>query len=152
MQVNISKLAKLTGFHRETVTKRVAGLEPARVHPSQGKFYRSDEALQAIYLQSDADIDKAQLDLQQERARLARSQREMQDLKIAKEKKELVPADQIATAWGRIATSIRNQFLALPNRLAQMLETTSDTKERRTMIDREVRTILEALADKGQEQ
>jgi phage terminase Nu1 subunit (DNA packaging protein) len=82
-----------------------------------------------------------------EKARLAKEKADGQALKNAKERAELIPVEQVAQAWGRIITGIRNQFLALPNRLAQMLETTGTTEQRRALIDREVKTILEALAD-----
>ena len=51
----------------------------------------------------------------------------------------------------RIVVAIRTQFLALPSRLSQMLETVTTPRERYNLIDAEVKTILNALADKKDE-
>lgn len=43
--------------------------------------------------------------------------------------------------------SIKTQFLALPDRLVQMLETVTTPRDRREMMVQEVETILTAIAD-----
>lgn len=151
MDVSLNKLAELTGIDRRTVKKRLDGLAPRKV--GRAYNYDSAQALSAIYAHafnaggSTQGTEKQDIDYNVERARLAKEKADGQALQNAKERGELIPVDQISQAWGRIATGIRNQFLALPNRLAQMLETTGTASERRAMIDAEVRTILEALAD-----
>ena len=107
--------------------------------------YDSAQALPAIYAnvvkpgpQPPVDPDTLDLDYNVEKARLAFERADGQAIKNAQERKELVPVAEITDAWGRIITGIRNQFLALPNRLAQMLETTATTEQRRALIDREV--------------
>ena len=83
------------------------------------------------------------LSLNEERARLAAAQANLQELKIAELKRELVPASKIAETWGRIVTAAKMQFLALPDRLAQMLETASTAHARRIIIEAEIKNILE---------
>jgi phage terminase Nu1 subunit (DNA packaging protein) len=149
MDISINKLSELTGIDRRTVKKRLEGLIPCKV----GRAYNFDstQALAAIYANvtfaQKKDPDTAKLDYDVEKARLAKEKADAQELKNAETRRELVPVAEVAQAWGRIVTGIRNQFLALPNRLAQMLETTGTTEQRRALIDREVKTILEALAD-----
>lgn len=89
------------------------------------------------------------LSLNEERARLAKAQANLQEIKIAELKRELIPASKIAESWGRIVTAAKLQFLALPDRLSQMLETTSTTNGRRTIIDAEIKNILDGLSDRN---
>ena len=154
MDISINKLAELTGIDRRTVKKRLEGLTPNKV--GRAYNYESTQALPAIYASAVikpgpqvTDPDAFNLDYQAEKARLAKEKADGQAIKNAESRRELVPVAEITNAWGRIITGIRNQFLALPNRLAQMLETTATTEQRRALIDREVKTILEALADEG---
>ena len=140
------------GIDRRTVKKRLEELTPKKV--GRAYNYNSTEALPAIYANAQPDPrmkdpDTARLDYDVEKARLAKEKADAQELKNAATRRELVPVSEVADAWGRIVTGIRNQFLALPNRVAQMLETTGTTEQRRALIDREVKTILEALADEG---
>ena len=57
------------------------------------------------------------------------------ELKNALLRGELIPLEVIKEESDRNAISIRNRFLAMPDRLAQMLETTSTFAERREVID-----------------
>ena len=70
-----------------------------------------------------------------------------QALKNAMQRRELIPASEVAETWGRIVTAAKMQFLALPDRLSQMLETASTANARRIIIEAEIKNILEALAD-----
>ena len=91
--------------------------------------------------------NEGELSLSEERARLARAQAKVQELKIAEMQGELIPAAEIATTWERIITAAKMQFLALPDRLSQMLETAATADKRRIIIDAEIKSILDGLAD-----
>lgn len=54
------------------------------------------------------------LDLQQERARLARVQSERQELQLARERGELLPADDVERVWSLYIATARARMLTLP--------------------------------------
>lgn len=100
--------------------------------------------------QSDDQETVERLDLSQERALLAQEQRIGQALKNAEAKKILIPASKVSETWTRIIVAAKTQFLALPDRLAQMLETASTFDDRRALIDAEIKNILSSLAEGGE--
>ncbi len=150
MKASYADLSRMTGISYKTLKKALdaAGIEPIEAG-GQGKAHLFDcaGALEAIYNPTD---DRAALDLNTERARLAKEQADEKAMKNAILRGELMPIDEIRDQWARIAIGIRINFLALPSRLAQMLETVSTPTERRAMIDNEIKTILTALADHGE--
>ena len=164
MDISINKLAELTGIDRRTIKKRLEGLLPKK----RGRAYQYDstQALPAIYSNAaraaqgprTKDPNTAKLNYEAEKARLAKEKADAQELKNAETRRELVPVAEVAQAWGRIVTGIRNQFLALPNRLAQILETTGTTEQRRALkaernrlkaMLREVEATLQTLGAPG---
>jgi len=96
---------------------------------------------------ADDSEENDKLDFSSQKARLAKEQADGQVLKNAMQRRELIPASEVAETWGRIITAAKMQFLALPDRLAQMLETASTANARRIIIEVEIKNILEALAD-----
>ena len=130
------------------------GLEPVGTTRTKANTWESKDALPLIYSwkpKKHREKDKAAaIDYNTERAKLAKEQRIGQEIKNAKEMGDLIPKDQITDAWGRIVSAAKRQFLALPDRLAQMLETTGTVDERRALIESEIKVILEGLA-KGAE-
>lgn len=152
MQVSYNKLTELTGFSYRALRKRLVGLSPVGVGRTKANLWDSKEALPAIYGRNGSKEKKHSLkddilSFNSEKTRLAKEQADGQALKNAEHRRELIPASEITETWGRIVTAAKLQFLALPDRLSQMLETASTAKERRTIIETEVKSILEGLAD-----
>jgi phage terminase Nu1 subunit (DNA packaging protein) len=146
MKVTYNQLSELTGMTYRTIKKRIDGLDPVGVTRNNANQWESREALQMIYGVAGADKDN-KLDAQQEKAKLDKERRITQRLKNRQLEGELIHVDQIRDQWQRIVVAIRTQFMALPNRLSQMLETVSTPRERRQMIEDEVKIILNGLAD-----
>lgn len=86
-------------------------------------------------------------DLLKHKKRLLIAQAEKAQIEVKEKKQILIHIDDVTKQSARNMLTIRNRFLAMPPRLAQMLETTSTYAERLTMIDKEVKTALESLAD-----
>ena len=150
MRANYSDLSRMTGISYKTLKRALsaAGVEPVEAGgPGKAHLFDCSEALDAIYRPTD---ERTSLDLNAERARLAKEQADEKSLKNAVFRKELMPVDEIRDQWQRIAVAIRTQFLALPSRLSQMLETVTTPRERHQMIESEVKTILNMLADMGE--
>lgn len=133
----------LTGYGHRRIRKLLKDVPPMESKDRRSIYYDSITALEAIYGSENSDI----LDLTKERARLAKEQADAQELKNAKERGEVLPLDKIKETWARIVVACRTRFLALPDRLAQMLETCESIEDRRALIDAEVKTILIALSE-----
>ena len=152
MKISYNQLSDLTGFSYRVLKKRLDGLQPVGVGRTKANLWESKEALPLIYVRnggsaSDEPDEKEKLDFDVEKARLAKEQADGQALKNAKDRGELIPASEITDTWGRIVTAAKLQFLALPDRLSQMLETASTASDRRALIEAEVKSILEGLAN-----
>lgn len=152
-KVSYNELTRLTGFSYRTIRKRIDGLIPVGASRTHADLWDSKEALELIYswknkskTPSNGD-EQGSANLTEERAKLERARRIGQELKNAEAMKDLIPADEVSSAWGRIASSLKRRFLALPDRLAQMLETAADADDRRAIIDMEIKAILEGLAE-----
>lgn len=50
IQMTICELAEVTGIHRQTVSKRLAGVTPQSGSSSKRKFYDLKTALSAIFM------------------------------------------------------------------------------------------------------
>ena len=151
-KVSYNQLTDLTGFSFRTLKKRMDGLQPVGTNRTKANLWDSAEALPLIYAWRSKAAEEyngktaEKLELTNERAMLAREQRIGQEIKNARERQELIPSSAIAEAWGRIVSAVKRQLLALPGRLAQMLETSGSTDERRAIIEKEIKAILEGLA------
>lgn len=89
-----------------------------------------------------------QADLSLERALLARSQREGQELKNAAAKGEYVSADAVARRWGDMCSSFRSRLLALSSQIPVLIPHL--TRAELEILDREIRSALTELADGGE--
>jgi phage terminase Nu1 subunit (DNA packaging protein) len=58
--------------------------------------------------------NNAKLSVVDESALLKRSQRLLNERKMAESEGRLIPYEQVAPAWGRVATSVRQHVLAIP--------------------------------------
>lgn len=150
-QVSYNELTELTGKSYRTLKKKLYGLTPVGKGKSGAKLWDSIQALERIYASTngtgghEGGQDEV-FDLSQERAMLAREQREKVMIENAEKKKQLIPADKVKEVWARIVVAVKTQLLALPDRLAQLLEASETVEDRRALIDSEVKTILDNLS------
>ncbi len=141
-KVSLSELAALTGKTWRTIRSRLqaAGVEPIG-HEGRSDLFDSVRALDAIF-----EIDRAkvgELNLQAERAALARAQREKLECDAAVRAGELLPLAQVQRDVGEMITACRSRLLAVPNHVAQIL--TVEDGGRITPLVRE--KIHEALSE-----
>lgn len=128
------------------------GIDPVGVTRTKANLWDSKEVLPLIYsytrdVGNQNTTSGLDLNMQDERARLAKAQADGQELKNAQLRGELIPSAQIVDRWGRIVTAAKQQFLALPDRLAYMIETATTFEDRRAIIDAEIKQILSSLAN-----
>jgi hypothetical protein len=144
MKVNIRTLCDLTNMGHRRISRLLKDIKPLEDSDRRSIYYESNEVLPLIYLNKSGNDED--IDLSHEKAMLARSQRLRYDLQNEITLKNLLPIDHIREVWGRIVTAAKTQFLALPDRLSQMLETCDDFATRRALIDAEVKLILNSLS------
>lgn len=89
------------------------------------------------------------LDLAQERAALARAQRESADLRNAEKRGELLPRDGFRSGVIAIATTISGAFQGLPSRVAPELAAETSAARCEAILEKHVHQILHDLADLG---
>ena len=140
----ISGLSVELGITRRTVAKRIKDVTPAGEN-GRGKFYRMADVIPVIY-QVNNGQDGA-FDSRQEKAKLDRARRIHEEIKIEQLRGELISRKQVEEESNRNCILIRNRIMGLSNRLATMLETAGSYGERFALIDTEIRSALEALAD-----
>lgn len=68
-------------------------------------------------------------------------------LEVAKMRGELVDVRDIIYLWGNIANSVMTNMLHLPSKIAPMIVGMSSQNKITEIIDKEIRTALEAIAD-----
>lgn len=137
--LSITRLHELTGFARETITKRLEGkLEPAR-RDGRTIYYYPRAALPLLYLLEE------RLDASQERARLDRARSIAQEMKNALDRKELVSATAVVELWSRRIVMVKTRLRALPAQAAARIPgvTTQITARLIDLVER----VLVGLAD-----
>jgi len=85
-------------------------------------------------------------ELRYQNARLAHARADAQEIKNKVTRGELIDGQIVADVWGNRLSNFRNKVLALPNKVAPMLEGVTDPEEATAILDREYE---EALAELG---
>lgn len=88
----------------------------------------------------DADIDTI-------KARHEKAKAEKTEIEVEKLKGQLVDVGEVKRLWGEIANSVMQNLIHLPSKLAPMLTMMDNTDVIADIIDREIRTVLEALSE-----
>ena len=113
--IGVNELQKLTGQAQKTVTERLkaAGIE-GTPGPRNSIQYESDQALSVLL------CGGRRLDPGQEKARLDKTRREVQELVLAEKRGELVSRAAVLETWQSVLASVRAKFLSLPTKGATM--------------------------------
>ena len=146
MECNLRELEELTGASFKTLKKRLekAGLEPVKTTP-KGNFYNPQEALKAIYTEQNSE----ELNLQEERAKLARAQTEKTQYEADKMKEKLICAEEVKTAWAKYINNVRSKFLLLPLKISKDLKGISETKDIENILEENIYLCLVELSQGG---
>lgn len=91
--------------------------------------------------------DGALLDLDQERARLAKAQRERVELELRVRREELVGAAAVRRQLARSSQAVRDGILAVPHRVAPVVAAETDPDKVFARLVDELVSSLTALAD-----
>lgn len=108
--------------HRVTA-KRLQAIQPCETK-GRNKYYLMADAAPCL-LQVDSPDD---LDLTQERARLAKAQADKTELQLDVDKGKLIPAELVEEIWSNVITAVRARLLALPSKVSPMLALASEAE------------------------
>ena len=137
---SITSLSELTGLDRRTVKARLVDLD--REEQGTSYLYKSDEALALLY----GATKSAELDYQEERARLTHHQANKTELEEEVLRGTLVPSSAIESLLSNIFTAFRAKLLGLPTKAAPQLVIMADVIEAETLLRSFLYEALEELA------
>jgi hypothetical protein len=113
---SLNALATELAIDRRSLARRLEGLEPAS-ETTKGtrveRLYKLRDVIAHLY-----EGERAGLDLNYERAVLAKLQQEKLQLEISELRGDLVRASAVEVRWQDILSSTRAKLLALPSKLA----------------------------------
>ena len=139
------ELAAACGIAERTLSEWVTGGLPVI---KAGRHTLFDPVAVIGWLAQRATHHASRLDLNQERANLARVQAARQGLALAKERSEVVTVAAAVAHWTHHLLIARSHLLSLPNQLAFECAADADARmQLRTVADRIVRRTLIELAD-----
>lgn len=93
--------------------------------------------------QETADVD----DLDVVKARHEAVKIEKTELEVARLRGELIAVQDVKKLWGNVANTIMQNMIRLPNKVAPMLRMMESTERIAGILDNEIRTVLNALAE-----
>lgn len=140
-------IATLFGVSTEAVSKWMqAGLEPHSRSGREVLFYLPDVIAWRTQGFEDKGTGKV-LNLNTERARLAKEQADKTTLENQKLRGELVDVDRVAQEWERIATAVKSKLLSLPTKAAPILQGNDSIPDIQDTLDNLIREALEELVN-----
>lgn len=151
MKVSYAQLTELTGKAYRTLKNKMdaAGIQPAGVAegPGGANLWESKEVLPALYAGTvSVDGDGRALDLNAERARLAKEQADKVELDNAERRKRLLPAESVESAWVTMITNAKTKLTGLPSKLAAL---SNDPEEGRRLFHESKSIVDEVLTELG---
>jgi hypothetical protein len=129
--------------------QRIHQLAREGVIPREKGKYELVSAVQGYikFLQDRASGGRLErADVHAERARLVRAQAEYKEMEIARLHRDLLPFDEVVTAWQQLVTAFRAKCLALSWKLAPQLAAMNEITEIQGYIDGGHREALEDLS------
>ena len=152
--VTLDELAEITG-HQDRVLRRMIN-EGMPVHenkgPGAGNGYRFDTA-QVIHwfvFRAEEKAKGPEMVTQEEaKTRKLLAQAEMEEIKVARTKGELLPKNETRQLMADVVLKSRARLLVLPNKMAPMVVGIGDVAEIETRLNGQVREALDELSKLG---
>jgi len=114
--ITVNQLSDYTGKHRATIIRRLAAIKPIE-KKGVANLFDSAKALEVIY--QGGGQSSEELDLQKERARLAKAQADAQELKNKISEKETAPMVILEAALTNVCIQIKSVLESIPLKVKQ---------------------------------
>lgn len=149
MIVNKRQLAATFGVSEETITQWQNKGMPivSQRKGTQGNEYETADCIR-WFANRDAGGDGA-LDLNQERARLAKAQADKTTLEAAELKGEMVRYEEISAHWTNRAAACRSRLLTIPSKIAPRVRAAVNDFEAAATLEVEICEALEEISGDG---
>ncbi len=117
---SISALARMAGVDRRTLAARLEGVTPPESGP-KGKLYRLSDVVQSFIAQP-LQAEEAE-EFQQARGRKLEAEAGLAELKLQKQRGEMVPSDDVRADLVEVIRSLYTRLaVTLPQQLAPRLQ------------------------------
>lgn len=136
MQVSLTDLVGLTGWHRNKIARLLAG-QPCESGEKGAKLYEAHKVLPLLYGGADG-IDPAR-----ERALLDKTRREQIETRMQAERGSLLAVDEVAEVWRTQVQTVKERLLSIPARVAPALLRANELRD----IELTLREALNAVLD-----
>lgn len=147
---SLNALAVELGRDRRSLARILESLPPDEEETSKsGRVSRRWRMARVVghLIDGERGVDgEGSLDLNQERARLARAQREKTELEVAVTRGELIRRQHMMETLGRALTAFRARLLSAASKLAPLVNA-GNPNLARDLIERELNEALSELAD-----
>ena len=150
MIVDKKQLSKIFGVSERTITewqKNGMPVQSKSVGTSNG--YETVDVIAwriASSTEKDDETESHGIALTRERARKTKAEADRVELRLAKEKQELLEADIVFHAWSEILADVRQSVLQFPMRITPLILGLEDETKIKEVITAEVKASLQSLA------
>jgi phage terminase Nu1 subunit (DNA packaging protein) len=142
VELNGEQLAEAFGVARSAVTAWVRRGCP---HQKRGRQYVFVLRDVLAWKEEQRRLAAEDLELTQERARLARAQTEKTELEVRRLKGELIPRQEVERAWGNMIAAFRARMVAIPTKLAPRVSGATPV-EAKALLEEAIHEALAELA------
>jgi phage terminase Nu1 subunit (DNA packaging protein) len=144
----VTEFARMTGFTRETVAKRMDGVKPVAQRKPKGELFTLRQFVDAFteYNAPSARPKTGEIDPEFEKARKDREIADKYELANAQRRGELLEASDVEKTWSGIIHQVRTKLLAIPAKLAPVMVAIDDPAMAQEEITVAVHECLDALA------
>lgn len=143
-QLSLTELSDISGVATRTIRKRLANLPPV-IDDGYKLSWNPRDALPLIFELGKATDGSNKLDLQQERARLAKAQTEKARLEVQILRGNVIPAEVVETVWSDMLSKFKAKTLALPSKASMPAYSCESIEELERLLKDEVFDLLNEL-------
>lgn len=139
MEWTVNKLSLELKRDRRTIGKAISsgGVKPIR-KKGRVKYYSLADVVNALF-------NTGELDLEQERAKLAKKQQEKINIQIEQMQGDLVPAGEVKKAWTMLVAAMRARLLSIPTKAAPLVIVADTQGEAKEILRKQVHDALNEL-------
>jgi hypothetical protein len=140
----VSSLSVEFGMDRRTVAQRLNGVQPVQVK-GRVKKYSMHDAAKAIIGQ--VQTNEGILSYDEARARKMAAEAELSEIELQKERAEVLPIDVVNIINNEIFGNFRAKLLALPAKAAPDVFSSTNVKEAKAILRKNINGVLEELSN-----